>query len=118
MPHAYLPILVFIGFGIILGFVALGMSRLISPHRPYGAKLEAYECGFPSFWDARLPFDVRYYRIAILFIIFDIETAFLIPWALSFRQLGTSGLWAMLPFLTTLLVGFLYEWKRGALEWA
>lgn len=118
MPHAYLPILIFIGFGILLGFTALGIGHLISPYHPYSAKQQSYECGFSSFGDARLPFDVRYYRIAILFIIFDIETAFLFPWALSFRELGTQGLWVMLPFLAVLLVGFLYEWKRGALEWA
>jgi NADH-quinone oxidoreductase subunit A len=117
MPQSYLPILVFIGFGMALGLVALGIGRLISPYHPYAAKSAAYECGFPNFGDARLPLDIRYYRTAILFIIFDIETAFLVPWAVSFRQLGLTGLLAMLPFLCVLLVGFIYEWKRGALEW-
>src|SRR6186713_1501956 len=117
MPQSYLPILMFIIFGVLLGILALIIGRLISPYHPYQAKSETYECGFPTFGDARLPFDMKYYRIAILFIIFDIETAFLFPWALSFRHIGFSALLVMLPFIGILLVGFIYEWKKGALEW-
>lgn len=117
MLEAYLPILVAIIFSAFLGGLALVIGRLISPHRPYTAKLETYECGFPTFGDARLPFDMRYYRIAILFIIFDIETAFLFPWAVSLRQVGLPALLAMLFFLGLLAIGFIYEWKKGALEW-
>jgi NADH-quinone oxidoreductase subunit A len=117
MLSPYFPILLFIVFAIILGLVALSIGALISPSRPYAAKLATYECGFPTFGEAQLPMDIRYYRIAILFIIFDIETIFLIPWALSFRQLGSVALIAIAPFLAILLVGFAYEWKRGALEW-
>jgi len=117
MLQAYLPILVFILFGLFLGIVALALGRLISVRRPYTAKLETYECGFPPFEDARLPIDIRYYRIAILFIIFDLETAFLFPWAVSLREIGWPGFLAMTLFLGILLVGFIYEWRKGALKW-
>lgn len=117
MPQSYLPILVFIGFGLFLGVAALVLGKLISPYRPYAAKLSAYECGFEPFEDARLPFDIRYYRIAILFIIFDLETAFLFPWAISLRQIGLPGFLAMSIFIGILLIGFLYEWRKGALKW-
>lgn len=113
----YLPILVFIGVGLFIGFLALWLGWFCGPRRPYEAKLSPYECGFEAFQDARLPFDVRFYLVAILFIIFDIETAFLFPWAVVLRHIAWSGFWAMMIFLFILLIGFIYEWKRGALEW-
>jgi len=117
MLASYFPILVFIIVSLFLGLLALMIGRILGPHNPYAAKQETYECGFPSFGDARLPFEMRYYRIAILFIIFDLETIFLFPWAISFRQIGLQGLLTMGVFLGILLVGFIYEWKKGALEW-
>lgn len=117
MLENYLPILIFIVIGGLLGVVALIMGRLMGPKRPDPAKNSPYECGFPAFDDARLPFDVRFYLIAILFIIFDLETAFLVPWAVVFRQLGWFGMIAMGIFLGLLVIGFIYEWKKGALEW-
>jgi NADH-quinone oxidoreductase subunit A len=113
----YFPILVFIVIGVILGLLMLALGRILGPHRPSKAKLSQYECGFEAFEDARLPFDVRYYLVAILFIIFDLETAFLFPWAVVLRKIGWLGFWAMMIFLLILVVGFVYEWKRGALEW-
>jgi NADH-quinone oxidoreductase subunit A len=113
----YLPILIFIIIGGLLGAVALMIGRLLGPKRPGPAKNSPYECGFPAFDDARLPFDVRFYLVAILFIIFDLETAFLVPWAVVFRQLGWFGLSVMGIFLGLLIIGFIYEWKKGALEW-
>lgn len=97
--------------------VALAMGWFLGPRRPYKDKLSPYECGFEAFQDARLPFDVRFYLVAILFIIFDLETAFLFPWAVVLRHIGWLGFWAMIIFLAILVVGFIYEWKRGALEW-
>lgn len=113
----YFPILVFIVIGILLGLLMQSLGRFLGPHRPNKAKLSPYECGFEAFEDARLPFDVRYYLVAILFIIFDLETAFLFPWAVVLRRIGWLGFWAMMIFLLILIVGFIYEWKRGALEW-
>lgn len=113
----YFPILLFILLTMVLGVVALSLGRVISPNLPHQAKLESYECGFPTVGTARLPFDLRYYRVAILFILFDLETAFLIPWALSLRHLGQPALLTMLIFLTVLCVGFIYEWRKGALAW-
>jgi NADH-quinone oxidoreductase subunit A len=113
----YLPILIFIIIGGLLGVVALIIGRLLGPKRPDPAKNSPYECGFPPFDDARLPFDVRFYLVAILFIIFDLETAFLVPWAVVFRELGWFGLAVMGIFLGLLVIGFIYEWKKGALEW-
>jgi NADH-quinone oxidoreductase subunit A len=113
----YLPILIFLGIGGVLGVVALALGYLLGPKRSYAAKNSPYECGFDAFDDARLPFDVRYYLVAILFIIFDLETAFLVPWAVVFRKLGWFGLIAMGIFLGLLVIGFIYEWKKGALEW-
>jgi NADH-quinone oxidoreductase subunit A len=103
--------------GSLLGVVALVIGRLLGPKRPDSAKNSPYECGFPPFDDARLPFDVRFYLVAILFIIFDLETAFLVPWAVVFRELGWFGLIVMGIFLGLLVIGFIYEWKKGALEW-
>ena len=107
----------FIGISILIGMLALVMGWFLGPHRPYKDKLSPYECGFEAFQDARLPFNVRFYLVAILFIIFDLETAFLFPWAVVLRHIGWLGFWAMIVFLAILVVGFIYEWKRGVLEW-
>ncbi|MCD6039195.1 MAG: nqo7 [Gammaproteobacteria bacterium] len=117
MLESYLPILIFIVLGGLLGVVAQLIGYFLGPKRPDSAKNSPYECGFPAFDDARLPFDVRFYLVAILFIIFDLETAFLVPWAVVFRQLGWFGVTAMGIFLGLLVIGFIYEWKKGALEW-
>jgi NADH-quinone oxidoreductase subunit A len=113
----YLPILIFIIIGGLLGVVAQLIGYILGPRRPNAEKNSAYECGFEPFDDARMPFDVRYYLVAILFIIFDLETAFLVPWAVVFRKLGWFGMGAMGIFLGLLVIGFIYEWKKGALEW-
>lgn len=113
----YLPVLIFIGVGILFGVLPLFSGFVIGPRKPDPAKDSAYECGFEAFSDARLPFDVRFYLVAMLFIIFDLETAFLFPWAVSLRIIGQAGFYAMLIFLAVLVVGFIYEWKKGALEW-
>lgn len=113
----YLPILVFMLIGAFLGCVPLLATRFLIPKNPTKDKTAPYECGFDAFEDARLPFDVRYYLVAILFIIFDLETAFLFPWAVVLRKIGWFGFLAMLVFLSILIVGFIYEWKKGALEW-
>ena len=120
MLQNYLPVLVFMVIGAVLGLAMPILGWLLGPNRPTAAKNTAYECGFEPFGDARTPFDVRYYLVAILFIIFDLETAFLVPWAVVFRSLsdiGWFGLGAMGIFLGLLVVGFIYEWKMGALEW-
>ena len=113
----YLPILIFMGLGVIIAMLPLIINRLLASYRPTPAKQSPFECGFPPFEDARLPFDVRYYLVALLFIIFDLETAFLFPWAVSIRDIGWFGFISMLIFLTILVVGFIFEWKKGALEW-
>lgn len=105
------------GLGIALGIIAPIIGYLLGPKKPYAAKNSPYECGITPFGDARLPFDVRYYLVAILFIIFDLETAFLVPWAVVFRKIGWFGMGTMGLFLGILLIGFIYEWKKGALEW-
>jgi len=113
----YLPILVFL---VIAGGIALAMvggSILVAKQKPYAEKLSAYECGFEPFDDARRRFDVRYYLVAILFIIFDLEVAFLFPWAVALKKIGAFGFWSMMAFLGVLTVGFIYEWCKGALEW-
>lgn len=121
MLQNYFPILLFIIVGIAVGLVPIalgsGISRLLGVHRPDNEKLSPYECGFEAFEDARMKFDVRYYLIAILFILFDLEIAFLFPWAIVLREIGLFGLLAMVVFLAILVVGFIYEWKKGALEW-
>ena len=117
MLTAYFPILVFIGVGVLIGILPITLGVLLGKRNAYQAKLSPYECGFDAIEDARLPFDVRFYLVAILFIIFDLETAFLFPWALVLRQLSWLAFWSMMVFLGILLVGFIYEWKRGALEW-
>ena len=114
---SYLPILIFMGLATVLAIVMAGIPLLVAPSRPDSEKLSAYECGFEAFDDSRGRFDVRFYLVAILFIIFDLEVAFLFPWAVSLRDVGLFGFWSMMIFLTILTVGFLYEWKKGALEW-
>ena len=117
MLENYLPILIFMGLALALGIVLVGLGKLISPSNPYPEKLSQYEWGVAPFEDARLKFDVRFYLIAILFIIFDLEVAFLFPWAVILDSLAWPGVIAMGIFLFLLLIGFLYEWKKGALEW-
>ncbi|HET7634302.1 MAG TPA: NADH-quinone oxidoreductase subunit A [Burkholderiales bacterium] len=117
MLAGYFPILLFIMVGIAIGVALIGIGKLLAPDRPDDEKLSPYECGFEAFEDARMKFNVRYYLVAILFILFDLEIAFLFPWAAVLRDLGTFGLWAMILFLAILVVGFIYEWKKGALEW-
>jgi NADH-quinone oxidoreductase subunit A len=121
MPDNYFPILLFIIVGAAVGVMPIllgsGISRLLGVHRPDSEKLSPYECGFEAFEDARMKFDVRYYLVAILFILFDLEIAFLFPWAIVLKEIGLFGLLAMVVFLAILVVGFIYEWKKGALEW-
>jgi NADH-quinone oxidoreductase subunit A len=116
-PETYLPILLFIGIAIAFGAVSLLAGRLVRPSRPYRAKLNPYESGSPLFSDARVQFPIRYYIIAMLFVIFDIEVVFLYPWAVIFKTLDLAGILGMGFFLFILIVGFWYEWKKGALEW-
>jgi NADH-quinone oxidoreductase subunit A len=113
----YLPILLFIVVATVIAVALLVLGSLLGPRRGGAEKLSPYECGFEAFEDARMKFDVRYYLVAILFIIFDLEIAFLFPWALVFRDLGTPAFAAMAVFLGILVIGFIYEWKKGALEW-
>lgn len=113
----YFPILMFVLVGIAVGVLPVAMGFMLAPNRPDPEKLSPYECGFEAFEDARMKFDVRYYLVAILFIIFDLEIAFLFPWAVALGSIGTFGLVAMGIFLAILVVGFVYEWKKGALEW-
>ena len=113
----YLPLVVFIGVATVIGLVLLAVAFLVAYKAPDPEKLSAYECGFNAFDDARMKFDVRFYLVAILFIIFDLEVSFLFPWAVAFGQLGTFGFWSMMLFLGVLTIGFIYEWKKGALEW-
>jgi NADH-quinone oxidoreductase subunit A len=113
----YLPILIFLGLAIALGLVLLLSAAVLAVYNPDPEKVSAYECGFNSFDDARMKFDVRFYLVAILFIIFDLEVAFLFPWAVSFQHIGLFGFWSMMVFLAVLTVGFAYEWRKGALEW-
>ena len=117
MLEQYFPVLLFILFGVTVGAVLLAVGTLLSPNRPDAEKLSPYECGFEAFEDARMKFDVRYYLVAILFILFDLEIAFLFPWAVVLQDIGFFGFAAMMLFLLILVVGFIYEWKRGALEW-
>lgn len=117
MLSQYLPILVFIIVGFGLGIAITGVGKLISSRKPDAAKDSPYECGFGEFENAHIPFDVRFYLVAILFIIFDLETAFFFPWSLVLRKIGWGGFTAMMVFLGVLVIGFIYEWKRGALEW-
>lgn len=113
----YLPILVFICIAAVVAAAAVALSLVIAKQKPDPDKLSAYECGFDAFDDARHKFDVRYYLVAILFIIFDLEVAFLFPWAVTLGKIGMFGFWSMVVFLGVLTVGFIYEWKKGALDW-
>jgi NADH-quinone oxidoreductase subunit A len=114
---SYLPIIIFIGVCLFIGVALMVAPFLVAYSAPDPEKLSAYECGFNAFDDARMKFDVRFYLVSILFIIFDLEVAFLFPWAVSFGQIGMFGFWSMMVFLAVLTIGFIYEWKKGALEW-
>jgi len=113
----YLPLVVFIAVALGIGIALLVTPFLVAYQAPDPEKLSAYECGFNAFDDARMKFDVRFYLVAILFIIFDLEVSFLFPWAVAFGKLGVFGFWSMMLFLGVLTIGFIYEWKKGALEW-
>lgn len=113
----YLPILLFTGIAVVMSVALIVVSYVLAENRPDPEKLSAYECGFPAFADSRMQFDVRFYLVAILFIIFDLEVAFLFPWAISLGDVGLYGFWSMMVFLAVLTLGFAYEWKKGALEW-
>ena len=113
----YLPLVIFIGVSLVIGLALLVAPFLVAYQRPDSEKLSAYECGFNAFDDARMKFDVRFYLVAILFIIFDLEVAFLFPWAVALGDIGLFGFWSMMLFLAVLTVGFIYEWRKGALEW-
>jgi len=115
--EGYLPLVVFIGVAAVISLAMLMMAFMVAYKQPDSEKLSAYECGFNAFDDARMKFDVRYYLVAILFIIFDLEVTFLFPWAVVFGKVGVFGFWSMIVFLAVLSVGYLYEWKKGALEW-
>ena len=119
MLENYFPVLMFIvvGLAVGIGLVLLTLGSLVAPDRPDAEKLSPYECGFEAFEDARMKFDVRYYLVAILFILFDLEIAFLFPWAVVLPDIGLFGFWSMMIFLGILIIGFVYEWKKGALEW-
>lgn len=113
----YFPILIFLAIATALAIVVVAIPYLVALKRPDAEKLSQYECGFEAFDDSRGKFDVRFYLVAILFIIFDLEVAFLFPWAITLGKIGLFGFWSMMVFLTVLTVGFIYEWKKGALEW-
>jgi NADH-quinone oxidoreductase subunit A len=113
----YLPILMFLGIAIALAAIMVAASYIVARQRPDSEKVSAYECGFEAFDDARGRFDVRFYLVAILFIIFDLEVAFLFPWAIALSEIGVFGFWSMVIFLGILTIGFIYEWKKGGLEW-
>ena len=115
--EAYLPVLLFILVGLAIGVAPQAIGYFSGPQRPNEAKYSPYECGFEAFEDSRMKFDVRYYLVAILFILFDLEIAFLFPWAVALKEIGPVGFWAMMIFLAILVVGFAYEWKKGALDW-
>ena len=115
--QSYLPLVVFIGVAAVIGAALLIAPFLVAYKQPDAEKLSAYECGFNAFDDARMKFNIRYYLIAILFIIFDLEVSFLFPWAVAFGKLGAYGFWSMMVFLAVRTIGFIYEWRKGALEW-
>ena len=117
MLENYLPVLIFMVIGVIVGGVMITLGFVLAPNRPDSEKNSPYECGFEAFEDSRMKFDVRYYLVAILFIIFDLEIAFLFPWAVVLEEIGVFGFVAMAIFLGILVLGFIYEWKKGALEW-
>lgn len=113
----YLPIVIFLGLSAVISIALLIVPFVIAPSNPDPEKLSAYECGFEAFDDSRMRFDVKFYLVAILFIIFDLEVAFLFPWAVALGDVGLFGFWSMMAFLGVLTIGFIYEWKKGALEW-
>ena len=113
----YAPILIFFAIALVMGAAFLVGAWVIAPKSPDKEKVSAYECGFNAFDDARMKFDVRFYLVSLLFIIFDLEVAFLFPWAVAFKDVGLFGFWAMMIFLAVLTIGFIYEWRKGALEW-
>jgi NADH-quinone oxidoreductase subunit A len=113
----YLPLVLFIGLSLVIGLALMVAPFVVAHQNPDPEKLSAYECGFNAFDDARMKFDVRFYLVAILFIIFDLEVAFLFPWAVALKDIGAFGFWSMMVFLFVLTIGFVYEWKKGALEW-
>ena len=113
----YLPLAVFIGVALVIGLALMVAPFLVAVRNPDPEKVSAYECGFNAFDDARMKFDVRFYLVSILFIIFDLEVAFLFPWAVAFKDVGLFGFWSMMVFLAVLTIGFVYEWRKGALEW-
>ncbi|MFK7973842.1 MAG: NADH-quinone oxidoreductase subunit A [Rickettsiaceae bacterium] len=113
----YFPIVIFFGIAAVLSLVVVLLPKILATEKPNKDKLSSYECGFDAFGDARGKFDIRFYLVAILFIIFDLEVAFLIPWAINLKAIGAFGFWSMMVFLLVLTVGFIYEWKKGALEW-
>lgn len=117
MLENYFPVLMFVLVGLAIGVGPILIGWVLSPHNPNPEKLSAYECGFEAFEDARMRFDVRYYLVAILFILFDLEIAFLFPWAVVLEEIGAFGFWSMVVFLSILIVGFAYEWMKGALDW-
>ena len=117
MLAEYFPILLFLGVAAAVGVLPVLLGMLLGPRRPDAAKDAPYECGFEAFEDARMKFDVRYYLVAILFILFDLEIAFLFPWAVALEDIGAFGFWSMMVFLGVLTFGLVYEWKKGALEW-
>ena len=121
MLENYFPVLIFILVGVAIGVLPLigtkVLTTLLGHDRPYPQKLSPYECGFEAFEDARMKFDVRYYLVAILFILFDLEIAFMFPWAIVLQEIGWFGFWGMMVFLGILVIGFIYEWKKGALDW-
>ena len=113
----YLPLAIFIGIAFAICTILLVVPFVISVHKPDPEKVSTYECGFDAFDDARMKFDVRFYLVSLLFIIFDLEVVFLFPWAVAFKDVGALGFWSMLVFLAVLTIGFVYEWRKGALEW-
>jgi NADH-quinone oxidoreductase subunit A len=115
--YEYLPLLIFIGVALAVSGALMAVPFVIAPSKPDPEKLSAYECGFNAFGDARMKFDVRFYLVSLLFIIFDLEVAFLFPWAITLGKTGVFAFWSMMAFLGVLTVGFIYEWKKGALEW-
>jgi len=117
MLENYFPVLLFIVVALVFGGILIAAGTVLGPNRPDSEKLSPYECGFEAFEDARMKFDVRYYLVAILFILFDLEIAFLFPWAVVINEIGIAGFLAMMLFLGILVIGFVYEWMKGALEW-
>ncbi|MGI9373720.1 MAG: NADH-quinone oxidoreductase subunit A [Hyphomicrobiales bacterium] len=115
--RGYLPIIIFLGICLVIALALMLSAMIIAVRKPDTEKLSAYECGFDAFDDARMKFDIRFYLVAILFIIFDLEVAFLFPWAISLKEVGVYGFWSMMIFLGILAIGFAYEWRKGALEW-